>query len=154
MDDLIDGVTVKKLKPIHDDRGWLMEIMRRDDDIFDEFGQVYVTTAYPGVVKAWHYHKNQDDHFCVIKNMACVVLYDAREDSSTHGKVNEFIMGEDNPLLVKIPRLVFHGFTPSTDEIAYIINCPTNTYNYKEPDELRVPSDSPDIPYDWKPVKK
>ncbi|MFH1403051.1 MAG: dTDP-4-dehydrorhamnose 3,5-epimerase family protein [Candidatus Altiarchaeota archaeon] len=154
MIEIIEGVLVKKLKPIHDDRGWLMEIMRRDDDIYDEFGQVYMTTAYPGVIKAWHSHRNQDDHFCVLKGMAWVALYDDREDSPTHGEVMEFNMGEDNPLLVKIPRGVHHGFTPSRDEIAYVLNVPTNTYNYKEPDEIRVPHDAEHIPYEWKPVKK
>ena len=54
---MIDGVKVKKLKIIPDDRGRLMEILRADDGIFKKFGQVYMTTAFPGVVKAWHYHK-------------------------------------------------------------------------------------------------
>ena len=39
-----------------DERGRLMEMLRCDDPIFKGFGQVYLTTAYPGVVKAWHYH--------------------------------------------------------------------------------------------------
>ena len=60
---MIDGVKVKKLKVIPDERGWLMEILRCDDEIYKEFGQVYMTTAYPGVVKAWHFHKKQTDNF-------------------------------------------------------------------------------------------
>ena len=58
---MIKGVKVKKLKIITDERGRLMEILRCDDKNFKEFGQVYMTTAYPGVVKSWHYHKKQDD---------------------------------------------------------------------------------------------
>ena len=58
---MIDGVIVKKLKVIPDERGRLMEIMRADDNFFQKFGQVYMTTAYPGVVKGWHYHKKQAD---------------------------------------------------------------------------------------------
>ena len=61
---MIDGVMVRKLKLISDDRGWLMEILRRDWDIFDKVGQIYVTTAFPQVVKAWHMHKIQTDHIC------------------------------------------------------------------------------------------
>jgi len=37
---MIDGVKVKKLKVIPDERGWLMEILRCDDEIYKEFGQV------------------------------------------------------------------------------------------------------------------
>jgi len=55
----IDGVNLKDLKVVPDERGWLMEILRCDDEIYQQFGQVYMTTAYPGVVKGWHYHKKQ-----------------------------------------------------------------------------------------------
>ena len=53
---MIYGVIIKKLKVIADERGRLMEILRADDNFFQNFGQVYTTTAYPGVVKGWHYH--------------------------------------------------------------------------------------------------
>ena len=66
---MIEGVKTKKLRVIPDERGRLMEILRSDDDLFDKFGQVYMTTAYPGVVKGWHYHKVQTDHFCVVYGM-------------------------------------------------------------------------------------
>ncbi len=62
---LIDGIQVKQLKWIPDERGKLMEMLRCDDPVFDKFGQVYVTTCYPGVVKAWHYHQNQVDNMVV-----------------------------------------------------------------------------------------
>jgi dTDP-4-dehydrorhamnose 3,5-epimerase len=52
--DMIDGVKIKKLKVLSDERGRLMEMLRSDDEIFIKFGQAYMTTAYPGVVKGWH----------------------------------------------------------------------------------------------------
>ena len=39
---MIDGVKTKNLKVVPDERGWLMEILRNDDDIFENFGQVYM----------------------------------------------------------------------------------------------------------------
>lgn len=147
---LIDGVKIVKLRQIPDERGRLMEILRRDwEGIFDEFGQCYLTTGYPGVVKAWHYHEYQDDHFCVVHGMMKVVLYDPRENSPTKGAVNEFFMGDKNPLLVKIPKFVYHGFKTISENEALVINVPTNTYNYAEPDELREHPHDSDIPYDW-----
>jgi len=149
--ELISGVKTKKLKLIPDERGWLMEILRSDDgEFFEKFGQVYVTACYPNVYKAWHYHKLQDDHFCCIKGMAKVVLYDNREGSPTKGKINEFHMGELNPSLLRIPKMVLHGFTAEGHEPAFILNVPTEVYKYDKPDEHRMPYDSPDIPYDWK----
>ena len=146
---LIDGVKVKDLKIMPDERGRLMEILRSDDEMFEKFGQLYITAAYPGVTKAWHYHRFQNDHFCVVSGMAKIVLFDGRKRSKTKGVINEFFMGEHNPMLLRIPKMVYHGFKCVSLKETLIINCPTEVYNRKEPDEYRLPPDTIEIPYDW-----
>ncbi len=146
---VIQDVQVKRLNVIADERGRLMEMLRCDDPLFKKFGQVYLTTAYPGVVKAWHYHKKQWDHFVCVRGMMKVVLFDSRDGSPTKGEVNEFFLGDHNPILVQIPPLVYHGFKCISDHEAVIINCPTECYVYAAPDEFRVPPHKNDIPYDW-----
>lgn len=146
---MIDGVKTKKLKVIPDERGYLMEMLRCDDEFYQKFGQVYLTVAYPGVVKGWHYHKLQTDHFVCVSGMLKVVLYDSREDSPTHGEVNEFFLGEHNPTLLVIPPFVLHGMKGIGDKPGYLINIPTEKYNYEDPDEFRVHPHDNDIPYDW-----
>ena len=146
---MIKGVKVKQLKPIPDERGMVMEILRRDDKEFVKFGQVYLTTVYPGVVKGWHFHKKQFDSFVCIKGMIKLALYDCREKSPTKGEVNEFIIGERKQILVQIPPYVHHGFKGISEEEAIIINTVTEPYNAKEPDEYRVDPHSGEIPYDW-----
>lgn len=146
---MIEGVTVRALRQIHDERGYLMEMLRSDWPEFEKFGQCYLTTAYPGVVKGWHFHKKQTDHFIVLRGTAKVVCYDNREDSKTKGEVNEFFPSERNPLLIKVPPLVLHGFKAVGDEPVYLVNLPTRLYNYEEPDEYRLPYDSDEVPYDW-----
>ena len=146
---LIDGVRIKELRLIPDERGWLMEMLRSDDGIFQKFGQVYVSVAYPGVVKGWHYHKIQTDFFTIVAGMMKVVLYDARPESPTKGEVNEFFMGEQNPLLITIPPGVLHGMKAVGGKRAYLVNCPTEPYNHQSPDEHRVDPHDGEIPYDW-----
>ncbi len=146
---MIHGVTAKELKVIPDERGRLTEILRSDDELFTKFGQVYMTTAYPGVVKGWHYHKKQTDHFTVVKGMIKLVLYDNRDDSPTKGEINEFFLGEHRPILVKIPPLILHGFKCVSEDEAICINIPTEVYNYDQPDEFRVDPHKNDIPYSW-----
>lgn len=146
---MIDGVAVKKLRVIPDERGFVMEMLRCDDDIFKKFGQVYLSVAYPGVVKGWHYHKKQTDCFTVVKGMLKVVLYDQREGSKTHGEINEFFMGEKNPMLLVIPPMVVHGVKAVGPEAGYLVNCPTEPYNHSSPDEYRIAPHSGEIPYDW-----
>ena len=64
---VIEGVEIKKLTTFADERGALTEIVRNDDPFFVKFGQCYVSISYPGVIRAWHYHKKQTDYFCCIK---------------------------------------------------------------------------------------
>ena len=146
---MIDGVKIKELKVIPDERGRLMEILRSDDEGFDKFGQVYMTTAYPGVVKAWHYHKIQTDNMAVVSGMMKLVLYDGREKSPTKGEVMEIFFGEHRPRLVTIPPMVHHGFKCISEREAIVVNVPTEVYNRVEPDEYRLDPHGTDIPYRW-----
>ncbi|MEO0082650.1 MAG: dTDP-4-dehydrorhamnose 3,5-epimerase family protein [candidate division WOR-3 bacterium] len=146
---MIHGIQVKKLKLVPDERGTVMEILRSDDEVFRKFGQVYLSTVYPGVVKGWHFHKQQTDNLCIIKGMAKVVVYDDRPSSPTRGEVQEFFLGEQNPLLLVIPPNVLHGMKGIGTEPAYMINCPTEPYNHEQPDEFRRPWNDPAIPYNW-----
>ncbi|MCC6446977.1 MAG: dTDP-4-dehydrorhamnose 3,5-epimerase family protein [Armatimonadetes bacterium] len=146
---LIDGVELKPLKRNADERGFLMELLRVDDPIFEQFAQVYVSMNYPGVVRAWHAHEKQKDHFACIKGMIKVALYDDREGSPTRGTVNEFFIGDNNPMMIKIPIGVYHGYKTIGAEPALLLNFPTQLYNREQPDELRLPYNSERIPYSW-----
>jgi dTDP-4-dehydrorhamnose 3,5-epimerase len=146
---MINDVVVKRLRVIADERGYLMEIIRVDDELFDKFGQVYITAVYPGVVKGWHYHQLQTDYMTCVSGMIKLVLYDARSESSTYRQVNEFFVGEKNPMVVKIPAGIYHGFKGIATERAIIVNTVSEPYNYEKPDEFRVKWDSPEVPYSW-----
>lgn len=146
---MIEGVKTRKLRLIPDERGYLLEMLRSDWEEYERFGQVYMTAVYPGVVKGWHYHQIQTDHFMCVQGMAKVVLYDGRPDSPTHSEINEFFIGSQNSVLLKIPPGVMHGFKGISQEITLIINVPTELYNYDKPDEYRLPAHTDQIPYDW-----
>ena len=146
---MIQGVKVKKLKKIADYRGFLMEMLRDDDDFYLKFGQVYMTVCNPGIVKAWHYHKKQSDNFVIIKGTGRIGLYDGRENSPTKGEVMEFTVGENNPVLVFIPPGVLHGYEAIGNEPCYLVNCVTEHYDYGNPDEQRVDPFDNDIPFKW-----
>jgi len=147
---MIDGVHVKKLKFIKDERGKLMEVIRKDDPFYSKFGQAYVTTVKPGVVKAWHYHKIQDDNIALVRGKVRLGLYDAREGSKTYGEVMELFADEENPLLVHIPAGVYHGFKGVGDQETMVMNVPTEPYNHENPDEYRLDPFDNDIAFDWK----
>lgn len=147
---MIDGVMIKRLRVISDERGRLMEILRADDDLFQKFGQVYMTTTYPEVVKAWHKHEKQADNITCLAGMLKLVLYDGRENSPTHREVNQFYIGVHNPMLVRVPAGVYHGWMCVSLEEAIVVNIPTEKYDYENPDEQRLDPHDNEIPYDWK----
>lgn len=146
----IEGVIIKELKPILDERGYLQECFRSDWPMFNKFGQAYITVTFPNVVKAWHYHKIQTDNMICIKGNAKLVLCDNRKDSPTYKQINEIFFGEKQTRLVSIPNHIWHGFKAIGGEMMMVLNCPTELYNYNEPDEYRLPYDSEEINYDWK----
>lgn len=147
---MIEGVKIKKLRVIPDQRGRLMEILRRDDELFQEFGQVYMTTTYPGVVKAWHKHERQADNIACVSGMIKMALHDNRAGSPTNGETNEFYLGVHNPILVQVPAGIYHGWMAVSEEEAVVVNVPTQPYDREHPDEQRLDPHDNDIPYDWK----
>ena len=139
----IADVRWKRLTVHSDDRGYFAELLRVDDPFFgrefSEFGQTAVTMSYPGVIKAFHWHKGQDDAWFVVKGMAQVVLHDLREGSATLGVTEVHYMGERNPILLVIPRGVAHGYRVLGNEPVYLVYHVTQPYDPRQPDEERLP---------------
>ena len=130
---MIEGVKVKRLLRHPDDRGFFQEILRDDDGLLERFGQASMSKTYPGVIKAFHYHEYQDDLWFFPVGNAQVVLYDLREDSSTYKETDVFYMGEDNPILVLIPKGVAHGYRVLGDTEVVIIYFTTLSYDRRIP---------------------
>jgi len=145
----IEGVKVKKLVKHCDDRGFFAEVLRDDDELLTKFGQISWSTSYSGVIKAFHYHEKQDDIWFFPSGNAQVVLYDCRENSSTRGKTEVYYMGEDNPIVLLIPKGVAHGYRVLGNKAATIIYCTTHSYDPLNPDEKRIPWNNPEINFDW-----
>jgi len=146
----IEGVKIKQLVKHCDDRGFFAEVLRDDDGLLTKFGQISWSTSYPGVIKAFHYHENQDDIWFFPMGNAQVVLYDLRKNSLTAGKTEVYYMGEDNPIVLLIPKGVAHGYRVLGEKVATIIYCTTESYNSVDPDEKRIPWNDPEIGFDWK----
>ena len=146
---MIDGVLVKKIRVYNDDRGSLMEVLKEGEPLYQDIKQTTFTEAYPGVIKAFHWHKIQYDLWFFTSGSAQVVLYDLREDSPTRGETNVFYMGEKNPILLSIPPGVAHGYRVLGTKPAGLFYHTTEAYNPEQPDEERIEYDDPSIGFDW-----
>ncbi|MEH7590392.1 dTDP-4-dehydrorhamnose 3,5-epimerase family protein [Priestia megaterium] len=145
----IEGVIFKKLIKHCDDRGFFAELIRDDEHLLSHFGQLSWSTSYPGVIKAFHYHQEQDDLWFFPSGNAQVVLYDLREHSASKGVTNVYYMGENNPSILLVPKGVAHGYRVLGEKSATIVYCTTKSYNPSQPDEKRIPWDDKEINFDW-----
>jgi dTDP-4-dehydrorhamnose 3,5-epimerase len=144
---MIDGVLIHPLRQIPDERGKIMHMLRCTDPHFEQFGEIYFSVVYPGVIKGWHIHKKMTLNYAVVSGMIKLVLYDERQHSPTRGQVQELFLGESNYMLVKIPPGVWNGFKGIGTAPATVANCATIPHDPEEIDRLD-PFD-PRIPYDW-----
>lgn len=143
----IDGVKVIPLRQIADERGKIMHMLKATDSHFVQFGEIYFSCAYPGVVKGWHTHTRMTVNNAVIAGRAKLVLYDGRKNSPTRGELMELFIGEDNYVLVQIPPGITNGYKAYGADMVILANCATEPH---DPDEITyVDPWKNDIPYDW-----
>jgi dTDP-4-dehydrorhamnose 3,5-epimerase len=144
---MIHGVVVTPLKQIFDERGKVMHMMREDSAVFSRFGEIYFSCTHPGVVKAWHLHKEMTLNYAVIFGEIKFVLFDDRADSPTRGQVQELFISPENYQLVTVPPMIWNGFKSVGTGTAIVANCSTLPHS---PDELvRCPAFDTKIPYEW-----
>lgn len=144
---MIDGVLVRPLKQIIDERGKVMHMLRSDDPHFQKFGEIYFSVVNPGAIKAWHLHKEMALNYAVPVGNVKLVLYDDRDGSRTRGELQEIFLGPDAYQLVHVPPLVWNGFKGVGAVPALVANCATVPHR---PEEIvRMDPTGKSIPYDW-----
>jgi dTDP-4-dehydrorhamnose 3,5-epimerase len=146
--DPIEGVRVRRPPIQMDERGTICEVYDprwgfTDDDLV----YVYHVTVLPGQVKGWVVHAEQNDRMFVYAGVLRVVLYDARPESPTCGRLNVFHFGTHDRALVSIPAGVFHAVKNVGYDEAAFINLPSQPYRHEDPDKHRLPLDNDIIPY-------
>ncbi len=144
---MIDGVQVIPLTRIPDERGTICHMLKCTDPHFRQFGEIYFSSVYRDVVKAWHRHREMTLNYACVFGRIKLVIYDDREGSSTNGELHEIFLGPDDYSLVIIPPEVWNGFKGMSDPCAIVANCCTHPHDPSRSQRLD-PVDN-EIPYDW-----
>ena len=143
----IEDLTIIDLQKHEDSRGYLIETFRSDElpsSIIPAMS--YVSITNPGQSRGPHEHVYQTDVFSFVgPGDFRLALWDNRENSSTYGVYQEYIVGETKPATVIVPPGVVHGYVNISDKAATVINYPDKLYmgeNKSEAvDEIRHESD-------------
>ena len=143
----IEGVQVVSLRRIPDERGTVYNMLKCTDPHFKEFGEIYFSTVYPGVVKGWHLHQDMTLNYACVFGRVKLALYDERDGSATRGQLMEVFLGEDNYALVVIPPGVWNGFKGMSAPHAVVANCATHPHDPAR--SVRLDPFKNHIPYDW-----
>lgn len=144
---MIDGVQVVPLRRIPDERGTIMHMLKATDPHFVRFGEIYFSTVYRGVVKAWHRHREMTLNYACVFGRIKLVLFDEREGSPTRGELQEVFLGPDNYALAVIPPEVWNGFKGMSDPYAVVANCCTHVHDPAR--TTRLDPFENHIPYQW-----
>ena len=148
----IAGALFQPLKVIPTPGGRVLHMLRAGSpllpDFADGFGEIYFSEVLPSAVKAWKRHTRQTQLFAVPSGLLHIVLYDDRPDSPTRDSLVERRLGRpDDYGLLRIPPLVWYGFTAVGDMPALICNCADLPHDPAEGE--RRATDDPAIPYAW-----
>lgn len=149
---MIDGVIIKSLKKICDDRGRIMHMLKKSDPHFRKFGEIYFSTAYPGVIKGWHEHTKMTLNYCVIKGMIKLVLIDNRPKSNTYKNIQEIYLGEHNYVFVQVPANIINGFKNISNEEAIVANAAD--IEHSENEIKRYDPHDKKFNYNWKLIDR
>jgi dTDP-4-dehydrorhamnose 3,5-epimerase len=112
-----------------------------------ETTQVSAAVNYPGIIKAFHYHRFQTDYWVPAAGLLQVVLVDLRTDSRTFGAKNTLYVGALRPWQLLVPPGVAHGYKVIGEQPSILVYVTNRTYNPK--DEGRIAYNDSSIAYDW-----
>jgi len=146
---MIEGIEIRNLKQIPDDRGAVFHMLRADAGLLDDVGEIYFSIVNPGVIKGWKQHKFMSMKLAVPKGKMKFVMYDDREDSPTKGNVQEIVVGENESdyKLIVIPPLIWNSFQCISSESAIMCNCASMPHDPDEVEQLPIANDK--IKYNW-----
>ena len=141
---MLEGIKVKPIKRLQDERGFFCEVMRTDwMDLFgeDKIAQANHSFTFPNVIRAWHRHlRGQVDYFLALKGTIKICAFDDRT-----AELNEVVSSGSDLQVVRIPGYYWHGFKAVGNEPAMLLYFTTNLYNPADPDEERRAWDDPTL---------
>ena len=148
LQDEIAGVEIRRPPTQADERGTICEVYDlRWGFTDDPLVYVYHVTINPGQVKGWVVHRVQNDRLFFYEGVLRIVLYDARTDSPSFGRLNIFHLGGHDRALLSIPAGVYHAVKNVGDQRGAFINLPSQPYLHEDPDKHRLPLETDVIPY-------
>ncbi len=141
----IEGVELTPLKIIDVAAGNVLHALKSHESSFHGFGEAYFSTVLKDSVKGWKKHRQMILNIIVPQGMIKFVLFDGREQSTTHGMIQECVLGPSNYQRLTVPPGVWMGFKGMSDGTNMLLNIASIPHDPAESDNLPINNDL--IPY-------
>ena len=145
---IIEGVAIRNLTKIENDKGGILHIIKSTDSHFNKFGECYISEVNPGKIKAWKKNSVQTQNLTVVQGNIKFVIFDDRKNSITKNQINMFEINRDqNYKLLTIPPNIWYGFSCLGNIRSLIVNCSDHPHNPENIASLDIKNDV--IPFNW-----
>ncbi|MBU0487120.1 MAG: cupin domain-containing protein [Bacteroidetes bacterium] len=115
-----------------DERGFLIEFLREDEQFLNFIGQIYLATFRPGDVRGNHYHNHKTEVFTVVKGKMKFLL-----QHISGGEIREVVIDSNMETLDRIvvePGYA-HTFINTGGEEAILLAWGDQTHDHSGPDQ-------------------
>ena len=133
---MLDGIRIKPIKRLPDERGFFSEVMRTDwRGLFaeDTIAQINHSFTYPNIIRAWHRHlRGQVDYFLVLRGTIKICAFDDKT-----AELTEIVSSGTDLRVVRMPGHYWHGFKALGNAPAVLVYYTTKLYDPADPDEER-----------------
>lgn len=142
---LIDGVLLTPQKRIPNPKGDILHALKQTGQGYVGFGEAYFSIVHHNVIKGWKRHHRVTLNLVVPVGTIRFVLHDDRDDSYSHGKFNDFTLGEDNYARLTVPAGVWVAFMGVGDGLNLLLNIANEEHDPTEADNI----DLHDLSFAW-----
>lgn len=120
---MISGVRLVPRQTFGDDTGTVMRMLRKTDEEFVDFGEVYVSSVNARQRKPWRRHREATSNLIVPSGSVRFVLFEEQSVPVNNLNVMEFELGVTNHQLLIVPPNIWFALVSTSDTTSLIVNC-------------------------------
>ena len=118
----IEGVLLTPLMKISHSKGDVYHAMKKSDNGYAGFGEVYFSTIKSGEIKGWNKHKKMILNLVVPIGKITFVIYDDREKSRSNGNFYTVTLSPSNYQRLTIQSGLWIAFKGKGNNTSFMLN--------------------------------
>ena len=142
---MIQGMLKKELVKISSDTGEILHGIKKEENGFNGFGEVYFSFINYNAVRAWKMHKKMTLNLIVPVGRILFCSIDLRKKSKTYKLKHKIILSQDPYFRLTVPPKIWFGFKGLGKEKNMLVNVANISHDPKE----MLRKDILDFQFNW-----